>query len=262
MMDASYNGSERIPTRIFQTWKRKEHLPPKCAYWRSTLLEKNRQFEFELWDDAENRKFIEENAPWFLPIYDSYPAEIYRVDMVRYFYLYLKGGFYIDLDTECLRPLDGFLSHPGIVLGRMGDDPDIENCIPNAIMASRPREEFWLLVIAMAMKRMSKRGASPEQLTGPILLKNALDAYLFNWRWLTSHRIRQCARLFDHSQQPRPMTSDILILPPHEWYPINWTNETDSAVRQQVLDYELLDGMQKQAMFPNSSLVTWWMHSW
>jgi inositol phosphorylceramide mannosyltransferase catalytic subunit len=261
MIGASHNGAKMIPNRIFQTWKNKDELPRKCAYWRSTLLETNRNFEFELWDDADNRKFIQENAAWFLAIYDSYGAEIYRVDMVRYFYLYLKGGFYIDLDTEGLRPLDSYLSHPGIVLGRMGPDPDIENCIPNAIMASRPREEFWLVVIAMAMKRASKR-ASPEVLTGPILLKEALDAYLFNWKWQTDRLVRRCSRLLDETQQPLPTTSDILILPPQAWYPIDWTNESDSALRQQVLDYELLDHARKQMLFPNSSLVTWWMHSW
>src|ERR1700755_3694858 len=104
-----------VGARIFQTWKSKTSLPDNFRYWHSTIVGKNPDFAVTLWDDADNRNFIAGNFPWFLSIYDQLPAEIYRVDCVRYFYLYAYGGFYIDLDTECLAPLAKYAAHPGIL---------------------------------------------------------------------------------------------------------------------------------------------------
>src|SRR5580765_6042565 len=160
-------NEDRVGARIFQTWKSKVTLPDNFAYWRSTLIDKNPSFFFTLWDDTDNRNFIAGHFPWFLAIYDRFPAEIYRADCVRYFHLYMYGGFYIDLDTECLQPLQKFVESQDVLLCRMGPYPDFSHAVPNAIMASRPREEFWLLVIAIirASYGFGLRGA--EALTGP-----------------------------------------------------------------------------------------------
>jgi mannosyltransferase OCH1-like enzyme len=117
-------------------------------------------------DDADNRAFIGREFAWFLATYDTYPAEIYRADAVRYFYLYLHGGIYADMDTECLRPLDALTQRPGVVLGRMGSDEDFPHAVPNAIMASAPRCEFWLLVMALLL-HLARYQGRPEQVTGP-----------------------------------------------------------------------------------------------
>ena len=260
MADASLDATDGIPGRIFQTWKIKE-LPSNYAFWRNTLVEKNGRFEFELWDDQDNRKFIEESAAWFLPTYDSYPAEIYRVDVVRYFYLYFKGGFYIDLDTECLGPLSKFLQHPGVLLGRMGPNPEFNHSIPNAIMASRAKEEFWLLVMALAMERSSKQ-ERPEALTGSILLKNAVDLYLSGDKARISSYISKCSGLMRKAQAPRPQTSTIFILSPREWYPIDWSDPIHLMLRERVIGGQLLEEPEKAWLFPASTLVTYWTHSW
>jgi mannosyltransferase OCH1-like enzyme len=251
----------QIPARIFQIWWGSKEPPDSWTYWRSTLIEKNQKFKFRLWSDLDNRRFIETNAPWFLPIYDGYPAEIYRCDAVRYFYLYLKGGFYIDHDTECLRPLDAFLNYPGIVLGRMGTNPEFPHSIPNAIMASREREPFWLLVIAMLMERGSQSGP-PELLTGPILLKDAHDLYVSPDKARVAASIERVVSIGSMAQ-PRPQASQIFMLPPHEWYPIDWSNPDHQILRREiVIGGQMLEQWQKEAFFPNSSLVTYWSHSW
>ena len=45
--------------------------------------------------------FIEEKYPWFLPVFDSYPYNIQRADVIRYFALAYYGGTYLDLDLVC-----------------------------------------------------------------------------------------------------------------------------------------------------------------
>lgn len=40
----------------------------------------------------------QDHYPWFLPTYLSYPYNIQRVDVLRYFILHKLGGIYIDLE--------------------------------------------------------------------------------------------------------------------------------------------------------------------
>ena len=95
-----------IPTLIYQTWKSKTSLPENFAHWRASFARLNPGYTLLLWDDADNRQFIADHFAWFLPTYDGFPQEIFRVDAVRYFFLYLHGGIYVDLDTQCLKPLE------------------------------------------------------------------------------------------------------------------------------------------------------------
>ena len=59
----------------------------------------------------------------------------------------MYGGIYADLDVECLKPLDEVLAEGDIVVGRMGSDFTNPHSIPNATMASKARQAFWLLPI-------------------------------------------------------------------------------------------------------------------
>ena len=98
----------RFPRLIFQTWKSRVSMPANYARWSASLRKMNPGFAYFLWDDFDNRNFIEQYYPWFLAVYDAYPREIYRADAVRYFFLYQFGGLYADMDTECLRPVERF----------------------------------------------------------------------------------------------------------------------------------------------------------
>ena len=166
-----------IPALIYQTWKSKTSLPENFAHWRASFARLNPGYTLLLWDDADNRQFIADHFAWFLPTYDGFPQEIFRVDAVRYFFLYLHGGIYVDLDTQCLKPLDPLRSQADVVLGWLGNDPTSDQAIPNAIMLSRPRQEFWLLAIAGSLfwlfgariaYRMGFALASGDLLTGAL----------------------------------------------------------------------------------------------
>lgn len=260
-MAVTDGGNRFIPKRIFQTWKSKTEMPANFAYWRSSLLDKNPGYQFDFWDDADNRAFIARYFPWFLETYDAYPAEIYRADMVRYFYLYVFGGFYADLDTQCLKPLDQVLSRGGVLLGKMKTEPASEHhSIPNAIMASTPREEFWLYVIANAAA-LSDRRVRPEEITGPALLRKALLSYQYGSPPPTDV-IGEMRRLLRADLHPKPGASVIHILPPEEWYPVSWDDEQGQVIRRRTLRGDLMSPSQASALFPISSLVTYWTGSW
>ena len=259
-----------FPKVIFQTWKSKISMPGNYARWSESLKRINPDFEYVLWDDFDNRGFIEKYYPWFLSVYDAYPQEIYRADAVRYFFLYQFGGLYADMDTECLKPVASLFESGDIWLGRMGNNPDFPHSIPNAIMASRPLQEFWLLAIHLLVENAKSLGdpaamvgKGPETMTGPILLKNAYDAYMLSERRAVSEMIQGIAARLPPNLQPQKEASRVNLLVPDIWYPIDWSNMIHLRLSCEVVDFKLTLGERtKRWLFPKSFLVTYWTHSW
>jgi len=262
-----------IPRAVFQTWKSKDRLPAKFAFWSSTWVERNPGFRHVLWDDADNRSFVAEKFPWFLPTYDSFPAEIMRVDSVRYLYLFEFGGVYSDLDFHCLKPLEPLLAELegdwDVVLGRMVTREELEerafppqwlnwchaNSIPNAVMISKPREPFRLFVLSSIMKREDV--ARPEVRTGPVLLKECYERYQ-----ASSEVADEVLRHFPGEAFGR---SRVKVLDPPYFYPVDWTDPLDQAmvVTPVSKDADYLPSTEElEESYPSSYAVTFWCNSW
>ncbi|MFT4255331.1 MAG: glycosyltransferase [Caulobacter sp.] len=263
-MNAPISPRKPIPSLVFQTWKSKDVLPANFAYWRATFEALNPRFDFRLWDDADNRRFVEDRFAWFLSTYDRFPAEIFRADVVRYLFLYEFGGVYADMDTECLRPLDHLLTiDADVVLGRMGD-PGFAHSIPNAIMIARPRQSFWLLVLGLVMTE-AEQGLRPEHTTGPVVLRRAVQLYGDESRRCeVDGMIAGVRERLSGDQQPAEARSLIAILPKEILYPLDWSDPIHQRfVRRPVVDEQrLLTATEAAALFPKAFMVTYWAHSW
>jgi inositol phosphorylceramide mannosyltransferase catalytic subunit len=259
--------SEGIPKIIFQTWKTRNRLPRNYGYWRTTFLKHNPTYRHILWDDTDNRNFIASRFPWFLDMYDRYPAEIYRADVIRLFFLYSYGGFYSDMDSECIRPLDDLRDIGDVLVGRMGKNVDFEHSIPNATMASKPRQVFWLLTIALLTERFNEatRKASvdemgPEELTGPILLKTAAEYYTSHSR---NEIVQRASPTLHHFEESEYHFGKLIVLPRQVWYPIDWTNPLHQVFRRKMSrSGTVLSEDSAQRRFRGSYVVNYWSHSW
>jgi inositol phosphorylceramide mannosyltransferase catalytic subunit len=256
----------QIPKIIFQTWKSHHEMPANYRYWRNSFILNNPDFRCFLWDDVDNLRFIESRFSWFLTRYQSYPREIFRADIVRLFFLYAYGGFYADMDSECLRPLDGMREMGDVLVGRMGRDHNFEHSIPNAIMASKSKQAFWLLAIAFAVDRLrrsqERNDVRPEWLTGPVLLKDAVDFYVSH----SQKEISDCISKLCPELLPDLARSDfgtIRILPPSVWYPVNWNNFIQTSFRNKMVrERGVLDSAKARRIFPRAFIVTYWSASW
>ncbi len=260
------DDGKRIPRIIFQTWKSHHEMPANYRYWRRSFVRNNPEFRCFLWDDADNLRFIETKFSWFLSLYKSYPREILRADIVRLFFLYRYGGFYADMDSECLRPLDQMRDMGDVLVGRMGRDRSFEHSIPNAIMASKPKQVFWLLAIAFAAERLrqsqQRQDSRPEWLTGPVLLKDAVDFYLSHSQSQVRDTISKlCPELLPELEGSR--FGDLRVLPPAVWYPVNWNNFIQSFFRKKMFrERGVLQSETARRIFPRAFIVTYWSASW
>src|SRR6185503_9275839 len=105
---------QSIPKVIHQTWKTPD-VPPQWRDYARTWQDLHPAWQYHLWTDEANRAFVAEHYPRLLPAFDAYPYAIQRADAVRYCLLHRYGGVYIDLDIECLRPIDPLISPGGFL---------------------------------------------------------------------------------------------------------------------------------------------------
>jgi mannosyltransferase OCH1-like enzyme len=263
-------NDEEISKNVFQTWKSCTNIPSNYRYWRNTIIKNNPDYRCVLWDDDDNREFVAKKVPWFLPTYDRLPAAIYRADAIRPLYLFFYGGVYVDMDTECLRPLSTLIYSGDVILGQMGHDLNFEQSIPNAIMASKPFQLFWLLFIAMITEKVGSfekdedlRKVGPEWITGPAVLHEAFHIYRSETEQNVRIRARSVMEKLPEHISTRIRAGHIDLLSPDTWYPLIHSNPVHQRLRRFLLDREiLLTPAEACAMFPKASLVTYWTHSW
>lgn len=94
-----------IPQVIVQT-HRDENI---SAEHRASWIEKNPDFEYRFFDDAQCRDFFVQQMPGLLDTYDKLPKAVQKADLFRYAYIYRFGGVYSDVDTVCETPLSSYL---------------------------------------------------------------------------------------------------------------------------------------------------------
>jgi mannosyltransferase OCH1-like enzyme len=173
----------KIPRIIHQTWK--DHAVPKRFVQMShTWQQMHPDWEYILWTDDMNRNFIKEQFPTFLPVYDSYEANIQRVDAVRYFVLLQYGGVFVDLDFECRQNIESIINTSECVFGM---EP-MEHCswhdkdmiISNAFMASVPGTPF-MRQLCSQLQHNTFVSDNPNirvlETTGPFMLSRLYQQY-------------------------------------------------------------------------------------
>ncbi len=149
-------GTVAIPRVIHQIWYQGEaQLPERYRRFRRTWEKHHPAWEFVFWDERKMRELIHAEYAWFGSYFDGYPMDIQRMDSARYFILNTFGGFYIDMDVECLKPIDELLDHYGLLLSKtVGYN--------NAIIGCVPRHPLWRAVFDNLCKYYTR-----EQALGP-----------------------------------------------------------------------------------------------
>ena len=140
-----------IPKIIFQTWKTHE-IPLKWLSGQESIRQYMPDWLHIIMDDVENREFIKTYFYNFLPYYDAFKYPIQRADAIRYAFLYIHGGLYIDMDYEFKNNVNYIIENS---LQNKGLDVDVflaksethDNFYKNSIIISKPGCILWLMMI-------------------------------------------------------------------------------------------------------------------
>lgn len=170
-------------------------MPPMFQHFSDLMREYHPDWEYKLWDSESERSLIEEDYPWFLPVYEGYGDKhkpqiesglMKRADAARIFYLHKYGGIYYDVDTECLKPHDPLLEQvDDFGIGQRGDDPDDPAAFPNSVMFARKGSDFLEVMFEYLVKQ--KDAKLTVDATGPTIMshvvKKSPDVKIFPWEF-------------------------------------------------------------------------------
>lgn len=188
------DNTVKIPKIIMQTWK--DHNIPKK--WKSSPISIKKympDWKYVLMTDKDNRNFVKKHFPDFLKYYDAFPYPIQKCDAVRYCWLFIHGGLYMDLDFEVLHPLDSlFTTDNEVYLVNSGN---FGSYLTNSFMASKPGCKLWLDVIESMKKTIPYyyvgRHLTVMQQTGPLMLTETVKESKIVYGMLPVRLISPCS---------------------------------------------------------------------
>lgn len=180
----------RIPRILHQTWKSRTIGATKVKYVRS-WIDLNPDWHYKLWTDKDNRLLVASRFPQYLDLYDSYPQDIMRADIIRYLILYEFGGVYADTDFEALRPLDDLLNETSTWNGRedifkTSSSRTVRHM--SCILGQEPYEHAWGLYRTKHLICNAIMLSCP----GYVLRRPRLSLSLSSVTFSTSRRVRMC----------------------------------------------------------------------
>lgn len=231
-----------FPKMIHQSWKNDDipyHIYKK--HWVDSWKKNHADWEYLLWTDAKNEQLVRTHYPQLFEFYLSLTPPIKKADFCRFLYMHKYGGVYADLDFISLKNLSPLLEKYDLVLGRMSPDNDYYQ-IPNAFMASRPGNDFWLQ-IAIDAKNAPPWEQDVEKHAGPFRLQWAYEKY----------------------QPENSIVCDHHLLYPFDWIHFtNWNNgkyfKKDLKQLAERLRNNSVEEISKA--FPDAYCLTFWTHNW
>lgn len=163
-------SSPKIPKIIHQIWIGGP-LPDKYLSLQKSWQDKNPDWEYRLWTDADLPSFPFTNRSRFEKAVNV--GE--KADILRYEVLNQFGGLYVDTDFECLAPFDPLHQVCDFYVGlEAALTNDCEAAIGNALIGSVPNHPIIQYCLKrIAQKQPGRNGDEVQDISGPGCLKRA-----------------------------------------------------------------------------------------
>ena len=179
-----------------QTWKNHD-IPEKWKPSIESVKKYMPDWKHVLMTDDMNREFVKQHFPDFLNTFDSFEYPIQRADAIRYMWLYVNGGIYLDLDIEILQDLSEIFDQDAEVY--VVKSANIGSILTNSLMASKPGAKLWLEMIE-AMKTswgkefwMVGKHLDVMNTTGPMMLNRVVDQTKTKYHVLSTNNVLPCS---------------------------------------------------------------------
>lgn len=192
IIGSSVSDKSAIPCSIHQTWKTNDIslLGKDRSSSVQSFKELNPDCSHKLWSDVQVDAFIKEEYPELWKIWTSLEP-IQRADLFRYAVILRHGGYYADVDVNCLKPIKdwGIAPSTKLVLG-YETGWHLSNAELNSSGFPRSEQfEQWLFAAApghpvlsnmldLSLKRYQGEIRETMELTGPALFSDAVHEYL------------------------------------------------------------------------------------
>lgn len=149
-----------IPKRVVSIWitagaKNPKQLPAGAL----RQLQTQPGLEHVHIDDAAAEALLTTGA--LRELYSALPENKYRADLLRFLYLYEHGGWYVDVDTDLVRPLVTFVAAPHVDLYTVLSTHKSNVCIGTFFVTPRH------VVVGRILGEMQRIGTAFKHITSP-----------------------------------------------------------------------------------------------
>ena len=151
-----FRCTKMIPKVVHQTWKT-HRLPRVSQLARQRMQTKNPAYSFELYDDNDIEDFLRANFDETVRVaYSRLQLGASRADFFRYCVLYIRGGVYVDIDSEITGDLDSLLE-----LQRLHIQEENSECCCSGCWLSKPAIRFSASFF-MSWTTLSRPSTTPD----------------------------------------------------------------------------------------------------
>lgn len=113
------NSLMPMPKKIHQIWwQGEEKIPKKFKKWQLSWKKFHPNWEYNLWSNENMYEFVYLHEPEIFGYYSKWPLDASRGDAFRYIVLKHLGGVYVDMDIECLKPIDYWVDNSSLLLSK------------------------------------------------------------------------------------------------------------------------------------------------
>ena len=178
-----------IPRIIHQIWSSKNKpMPALFMEFSKTWIDLHPDWQYIMWNDAKIEHFLQSNFPKYIEAFQSFPYDIQRWDTIRYLFLYKMGGLYVDMDYECMEPLDSLLNGHSCCMGLEPAEHarpfNMPYIVGNALMATIPGHRFLRMIIDDVFEKQTEflvmsKSRRVIETTGPLMATRIYNSYPF-----------------------------------------------------------------------------------
>ena len=178
----------KIPRKIWKTYKTKD-LPPRVVGFNNNWATMNQTWDLQLFDDDDIYTFLSQHfSKELMEFYNNLPLGVMKADLWRYCILYIYGGVYVDIDTECKAPIDSWFygeeynTEDILIVTPEYSSPPSNLC--NWAFIATPNHPCLKFVIDYMVDNYMKNGIDLNNYhfvhgsTGPGIFKDAVNIYL------------------------------------------------------------------------------------
>lgn len=153
--ESEFKSKSNIPKVIFQTSK--DEIP---LYVKKIIQKKSKGWKYKYFSDEDIIQFFMNNPlkqfPKIIEKFNYFKNGSHKADLFRYYYLYIKGGVFIDSDAILNKDIESIIEDYSFV--------SVKSIVPNTLFNGFIATEKKNIIIYNALKKIYK--TKNKQLNG------------------------------------------------------------------------------------------------
>lgn len=144
-----------------------------------------------IWNKPNSVALIKKYYPEFYELFQAYPWEIQRCDMVRYCILHRYGGLYADMDYKCKKDFSYVFEYYKQYDIYLVSTPNAisEDTVSNSLMLSYTKNHMFWKMLLLEMNKVFDNSWHPSSkhievmyTTGPAILSRVYGVYKYRYK--------------------------------------------------------------------------------